>query len=91
MSLIHEWLVANKLTLNLSKTKYMLFHNYFEKNVYPKLKKFKININKYCIKRVSEFKYLGVHFDDNLNWHTHIEYLCTKLSKAAGVIYKLKK
>ena len=27
MNLVHEWLVANKLTLNLTKTKYMLFHN----------------------------------------------------------------
>ena len=91
MKLIHEWLVANKLTLNLSKTKYMIFHNNNVKNIYRKTKKFKININKYCIKQVTEFKYLGVHFDSKLNWHTHNEYLCTKLSKAAGVLYKLKK
>ena len=29
--------------------------------------------------------------DNKLNWHDHIEYLITKLSQAAGVIYKLRK
>ena len=27
---------------------------------------------------------------DKLNWHTHIDYLCTKVSKASGIIKKLK-
>ena len=91
INFVHEWLVANKLTLNLSKTKYMIFHNKHDEKSKKQMKKFRININKYCIKQVTEFKYLGVHFDNRLNWHTHIEYLCTKLSQAAGVIYKLKK
>ena len=91
INLVHEWLVANQLTLNLSKTKYMIFHNKQDERVKKLVKKFRININKYCIKQVSEFKYLGVHFDNKLNWHCHIEYLCTKLSQAAGVIFKLNK
>ena len=91
INLVHEWLVANKLTLNLSKTKYMIFHNKQDERTKKQVKKFRINVNKYCIKQVSEFKYLGIHFDNKLNWHSHIEYLCTKLSQAAGVIYKLKK
>ena len=53
--------------------------------------KFKININKYSIKQVSEMKYLGVILDNKMNWHTHIQYVCTKLSKAAGIIYKVRK
>ena len=36
-------------------------------------------------------KYLGVILDSKLNWHNHIQYVCTKLSKAAGIIYKVKK
>ena len=36
-------------------------------------------------------KYLGVVIDNNLNWHSHIQYTCSKLAKAAGVIYKLQK
>ena len=36
-------------------------------------------------------KYLGVILDNKMNWHTHIQYVCTKLSKAAGIIYKVRK
>ena len=91
MKRIYEWLVANELTLNLSKTKYMVFmSNPTKEENRKKLRKIRININKFCIKQVTEFKYLGVHIDHKLNWHTHAEYLCTKLSKASGMIYKLK-
>ena len=86
---LHHWLIANKLTLNLSKTKFMLFSKKRTKK--SKEKKFKININKYSIKRVTEMKYLGVILDDKLNWHRHIQFLCSKLSKAAGIIYKVRK
>ena len=54
-------------------------------------KKFKININNYGIKQVSEMKYLGVILDNKLNWHDHIQYVSTKLSKAAGIIFKFKR
>ena len=36
-------------------------------------------------------QYLGVILDNKLNWHSHIQYVCTKLSKAAGIIYKVRK
>ena len=86
---LHHWFVANKLTLNLRKTKFMLFSKLKKKKT--KDKKFKININKYSIKQVSEMEYLGVILDTKLNWHSHIQYVCTKLSKAAGIIYKVRK
>ena len=71
MNLVHEWLVANKLTLNLTKTKYMLFHNKKDEKTKKQIRKFRININKYCIKQVSEMEYLGVILDQKLNWHKH--------------------
>ena len=87
---IFNWLTANKLTLNFGKTKYMIFHNLRDNGNLKRIKKFRLNINKYCIKQVSEFKYLGIIFDNKLKWQNHIERLCIKLSKAAGMIYKLK-
>ena len=30
-------------------------------------------------------------YDNKLKWQNHIEGLCVKLSKAAGIIYKLKR
>ena len=35
-------------------------------------------------------KYLGVILDCKLNWHNHIQQVTTKLSKAAGIIYKIR-
>ena len=89
VSKLHHWFITNKLTLNSKKTKFMLFHNKRTKNALAR--KFKLNINKVNIKQVKTIKYLGVIMDHKLNWHQHIEYLCTKLSKASGIIYKLRK
>ena len=63
---LHEWLVTSKLTLNLKKTKYMLFAN---RNVLSSKmrKKFKITIGKYTIHEVDQIKYLGVILDQNQN------------------------
>ena len=88
---ICQWLVTNRLTINVKKTKYMIFHKKRDAKFTRKVKKFRINVNNYCIKQVSEFKYLGVIIDNKLNWQSHINHLCTHISKAVGVIYRLKK
>ena len=88
MKKLHHWFTANKLTLNLKKTKFMIFSKKVKKK--SKEKKFKININNHCIKQVTEMKYLGVILDNKLNWHNHIQHICTKLAKAAGIIYKVR-
>ena len=85
------WLVTNKLTINAKKTKYMILHKRRDPKFLKKVKKFRLNVNNYCIKQVSEFKYLGVLLDNKLSWNRHIEILCSKVSKASGVLYRLKK
>ena len=88
---VHDWLSVNKLTLNCSKTKYMLFgFDRFTKNKSTSKLKFRCNINKRAIERVDEFKYLGVIIDNKLNWQKHVDYIASKLAKIAGVIYKLR-
>ena len=89
MKIIQDWLNTNKLTLNLTKTFYMLFGNQgciSEKD----RKKFKINIDQYTIHEVNQIKYLGVILDNKLNWQPHVEYLITKLSRAAGIMFKVR-
>ena len=89
VKILHEWLIRNKLTLNLSKTKYMLFGSN-NKLTEKSRKKFRITINKYTIQEVDQFKYLGVIIDRKLNWNRHADYLMTKLSSAAGALYKTR-
>ena len=52
---IYKWLCSNKLSLNVSKTKYMYFHTSNRTVIYPNL-----NINNSTIDRVTNFKFLGL-------------------------------
>ena len=87
LSKISDWLAANKLSLNVSKTKLMIFHSDRKKVllVYPKL-----FISNSEIERVVSFNFLGLHINHNLNWTEHINYISLKMSKIIGIIYKLK-
>ena len=51
---VNEWLVANKLSLNVKKTKCMVFHTPQRKVTYPEMK-----ISNILIERVSEISFLG--------------------------------
>ena len=83
---VADWLLANQLSLNLLKSKYMLITR--QKNI--KKKKFKLNIKRKNLEQVSTYKYLGVYFDENLNWKSHIQYICQKVSKVCGILSKLR-
>ena len=69
-------LLANKLSLNLSKTHFMIFHRARHKQY-----KIHIEINKLPIEQVKHTQFLGVIFDDRLEWSNHITYINTKIAK----------
>ena len=85
---IQEWLEINKLSLNIQKTKFMLFHHPQRKidNYIPKL-----HIRETDIERVREFNFLGLTIDENLNWHAHIQKISNKIAKTIGVLNRLKR
>ena len=76
---INSWLIANQLSLNISKTKFL----YFGKSK----QKLEINIQSSKINQTDCIKYLGVYLDDKLKWHKHIDYIESKLSAATGALY----
>ena len=63
---INEWFSANKLSLNVRKTKFFLFpksdRKYRIPSPLPTLK-----INNYNIKRVNTMRFFGVYLDKNLS------------------------
>ena len=82
---LFEWLTLNKLSLNISKTKYMLFSTR-EKNVtYPI-----VTINKQIIENVSEFNFLGVKLDENMTWNSHTNQIANKINRNIAIMHKLK-
>ena len=80
---LNHWLKLNRLSLNLRKTKYL----YFSKSN----KNIAIQIDGSDILQTKCIKYLGVHLDDKLKWHKHVEYVEAKLSAATGAFSKLCK
>ena len=82
-----EWLKANRLSLNVSKTKLLIFRSKRKK---IDMSNFSIKLSGSTLEASKEVKYLGIYFDENLSWDTHIKYLCPKLSKANGIISKLR-
>ena len=84
---IHEWLCSNRLTLNLSKTKYLIFqpHQKLNSNLYPPLK-----LADQYLEQSYSVKYLGLIIDCFLSWHEHIDHISSKISKSVNIIAKLK-
>lgn len=86
---IAEWLKANKLSLNVDKTTYTLFHKpRFKDNIPLRLPN--IFIENKSIKQANATKFLGIIIDENLNWDHHLLFLENKISKNLGIIYRAK-
>ena len=80
------WLNVNRLSLNISKTNFVIFHVFnkpLEYNVTLKM-------NKKAIVQKDHIKYLGVIMDCHLNWKHHILNVSKKISRSIGVMYKLR-
>jgi hypothetical protein len=87
LKLLVHWLNANRISLNATKTEYILFHSKsksLDKNF------IKIKINGKRLFPSSSVKYLGVYLDEHLSWPTHINDLQVKLRKANGALSKLR-
>ena len=79
---LNLWFKVNKLSLNLSKTNYMIFSN-VDSNL-----NIDLNINGSSIERVHVTKFLGCMIDSKLNWKYHVQNLKQKLAKCTSVLYK---
>ncbi len=82
---VSEWLIVNKLSLNVSKTKFSLFHTK-RKNIIPPI----IIIQNVIIEQVQDFDFLGLIINENLNWKSHCDKIANNISKVVGVINRLK-
>ena len=82
---IKVWLDLNKLSLNIKKTKYMVFHT-----INKRIPKFDIQIEGVNIEKVSEFNFLGITIDDQLKWNKHIDKISNKISRNIGILNSLK-
>ena len=78
------WLKGNKLSLNVQKTKLMVFHR-----KQKQIKELNIVINGITIERVESFNFLGLIIDEGLSWKKHTDVVRNKISKVVGILYRL--
>ena len=82
---ICKWLDLNKLHLNVAKSKFKLFH--MPPKVIPQLH---FSLNGSPIDYVTEFIFLGLTLDCNLNFKSHLKTIGTKISRVIGLLHQLK-
>ncbi len=88
ISVVDEWLKANRLTLNTKKTKYVIFGTRASLEHIPE--DLNIRIANEKIERVKYMKYLGMILDEKLTFDEHINQTYTKASQKLGILRRLR-
>ena len=82
-----DWLQANRLSVNVKKTNYIIFSTVGKHlHINDDLK-----INGKIINKVDSTKFLGVWLDSKMTWSEHINYIRCKISKGIGILCKARK
>ena len=83
---VKRWLDANKLSLNINKTNFIIFHS-SASSIPPSIS---IKIGKKHIFRVKYIKFLGVLLDEHLSGKYHIAELSKKLAKTCAILFRVR-
>ena len=81
------WCLANRLSINVNKTFYMIFSNstYAIENIPHVYIDGQIIVNK------TDCMFLGMKLDNKLKFNLHVQYISGKVSKSIGIIFRLSK
>ena len=85
---IKTWLLANKLSLNVAKTEFLLIGSHYnirKLDVQPDLR-----IGQTPLKQVFHSKVLGVEVDQYLSWDENIDVIAKKLTSGIGAIRRMR-
>ena len=83
---VSQWLFANKLSLNIEKTSFLVFHS-----PQPKIAhKLNLSISNMSVKSDNQVRYLGLIFDSNLHWKPFLHKLSKKISRGIRVLSKIR-
>ena len=83
---LSEWFRANKLSLNISKTNYILLSNTDKQRLnLPEIK-----LANQVISKAGSVKFLGIYINEKLKWDTHINIVKKRITKSFFAINKAK-
>ena len=88
LSKVYTWLSANKLTLNLTKTEFMLIAS--RQKLSNISERPFLTMNDMAVEQVASAKSLGVYIDQTFNWECHIENISKKIASAIGAIERIR-
>ena len=83
IDLISNWSKQNHLTLNASKTKFMLIFRSRQQCNLPSFL-----LDSVPLDQVAHFKYLGVWISDDLSWSKHVSAISCKARRLLGFIFR---
>ena len=83
---VSNWLTANKLSLNIDKTNFVLFHLPQKATNYN----IRLVINDQFIKKAKCIKYLGILIHSHLSWKQQILHISKKVKRCVGVLSKVR-
>ena len=86
LKLWFTWLCANRLSLNVNKTEFIIFKPP-RKTLQTRLT---LKLNGTTIYESKKIKYLGLILDERLSWKAHINELGKTLARSVGILYKLR-
>ena len=80
-----SWLLANKISLNKTKTELIIFHKPRDK-----IPDINIKLNGHKLTPTTTIKYLGIYLDDTLSGDFHCTQLLNKLERANAMLSKVR-
>ena len=88
LELLYKWCNRNQLTINLSKTKLMLFGT---KNMLKHCSKSDINLSGMTLQYVKQFNYLGMKLEDTLTFELHAAETMRMVSHKLYLLSRIRK
>ena len=85
LNYITDLLACNKLSLNVDKSKFIVFHSQCKNIKYSS-----ISINNATVEGIQTFNCLGLNLNEHLTWRDHLNNVSIKISSIIGVLNVLK-
>ena len=86
---IAEWLHANRLTLNVKKSKSMLIGSP-RKLCNPSFTALNLKVANSNLDGVSNFKHLRASINRTMTWHDHVERISKQINRLLGLLRRIK-
>ena len=86
---LNRWLLANKLSLNIAKTEFMVIGSRQRLATFDD-HELCVTVNGASVKQVKSSKTLGITLDENLTWRNHVDAITKKISSGIGALKRVR-